>query len=102
MDPNRQFKVLVGSEAKEFILSRDAFAAKSPYFDRALNGEFSERNGVIRMPVTDIDTFSLFVSYVYSLSRSIQILQKPSETDPDRLDRIIRFAEFIQEMLVED
>lgn len=57
--------VSVGTEAKQFTLHRNVLIKSSPFFHKALNGGFVERDGNVKLLDGDVVAFKIYVDWLY-------------------------------------
>ncbi|RDI81260.1 hypothetical protein Vi05172_g8740 [Venturia inaequalis] len=58
--------IYVGDQVEPFIVHHALITASSDYFAKALNGEFKEKDGIVRLEGQDPATFTLYVQCLYS------------------------------------
>lgn len=78
--------VLIGEEEQKFLVHKDVACSKSPFFKAACDErKWSEgKEGVVKLPEHDPETFSLFLPWVYS--------DKLAEGDDDSAEALRRMA----------
>lgn len=60
-------KVLVGTDEKEYTIHKDLLCKSSAFFERALDGHFSEaQTKTIRLPEDEPDIFNILVDWLYT------------------------------------
>lgn len=60
--------IYVGDQVEPFIVHHALITASSDYFAKALNGQFKEKDGIVRLEGQDPATFTLYVQWLYSAS----------------------------------
>lgn len=64
---NAMARVTVGPEKTEFLIHKAFLCHYSPYFDRALNGQFIEgQTQAVDLPEENTEAFATFVDWVYT------------------------------------
>lgn len=67
LDFNEQITVLVGEEAEAFVLPKTLAVEDAPYIGTALdNGSKDAKKSTVRLPDADVDTFRVFVQWLYT------------------------------------
>ncbi|KAF2431139.1 hypothetical protein EJ08DRAFT_199899 [Tothia fuscella] len=60
-------EIWIVDDEKPFIVHRQLIASSSEFFNKALNGEFKEKEGVVRLAVVDNSAnFDIYVRWLYS------------------------------------
>lgn len=60
--------IYVGQQVEPFPIHHDLIVASSDYFAKALNGEFKEKDGIVRLEDWDPIAFTSYVTWLYSAS----------------------------------
>ena len=95
-------KVVIGPEAKEFTLSKPMLAHASPYFDRALNGDFEEaKAGVLIMHESTVRAFELAISFIFNFeSRFLKYDIKDFKSEDEFIVSMIELSALSQHLLM--
>lgn len=59
-------RVFVGDDTEPYTVHHDLITASSEFFNRALNGEFEEKNGDVKLPEHESSTFGVYSKWLYS------------------------------------
>ncbi|KAE9973766.1 hypothetical protein EG328_004229 [Venturia inaequalis] len=57
--------IYVGDDVEPFTVHHDLITATSDFFSKALNDEFKERNGELRLPDHQTDHFAAYIQWLY-------------------------------------
>ncbi len=57
--------IFVGSKRKEFMIHKDLICGTAEFFNKAFNGHFMEKDGVMYLPDDNPEAFTLFVDWLY-------------------------------------
>ncbi|QDS72541.1 hypothetical protein FKW77_000389 [Venturia effusa] len=57
--------VLAGTDQEKFFVHYDLIAASSDFFAKALDGEFKEKDGVVRLEKVTAPNFSHYIQWLY-------------------------------------
>lgn len=85
--------VYVGDDTDPFPVHHDLITATSDFFCKALNGEFMERNGVVRLPDHKSEQVSAYVQWLYE--GHFEVDEK--SLFPLFFLELARFGEFVQD-----
>jgi hypothetical protein len=58
--------IYVGKARKEFVIHKKLICETAPFFDKAFNGGFKEKEGTMELPEDGPSAFDLFVELLYS------------------------------------
>ncbi|RDI82993.1 hypothetical protein Vi05172_g6844 [Venturia inaequalis] len=59
-------RVFVGDDTEPYTIHHDLITASSEFFNRALNGEFEEKDGDVTLPEHESSTFEAYSKWLYS------------------------------------
>ncbi|KAE9976074.1 hypothetical protein EG328_002845 [Venturia inaequalis] len=59
-------RIFVDDDTEPYTVHHDLITASSEFFNRALNGEFEERNGDVKLPEHKSSTFEVYSKWLYS------------------------------------
>jgi hypothetical protein len=62
----KMIQVFVGDDEEPHCVHRDLISASSDFFQKALNGDFQEKDGIVRLSNQDSTLFALYVQWLYS------------------------------------
>lgn len=59
-------KIYVGDDKEPFCVHKQIIETSSDFFDKALNGQFAEKDGLFRLPSQESKSFGLYIQWLYS------------------------------------
>lgn len=75
--------IYVGPDNEPFVIHRNLIAISSDFFAKALNGRFSEQDGIIKLPLYTSDLFEIYMQWLYEGASSLPHFEgKKGQTVP--------------------
>jgi hypothetical protein len=57
--------IFVGNQTEPFVVHHNLITASSGFFAKALNGEFKEKEGIVRLKDQNAEHFSRYIQWLY-------------------------------------